>query len=165
MICNSLLLMIIISMIREGVPIKCYSCITTENPACEDPYYYDMERTSCDSGTLAETRRFAEVLGESFAKLYDVHLLENAIPLNCVKQVTRVRGEEVILRGCQLPKEYKIDVCKKVLAEPRNKDGIEVKHCSLCEIDGCNGGDSSVANNVMIAVPIVIDIMSRICRL
>ncbi|XP_065162380.1 uncharacterized protein [Atheta coriaria] len=125
--------------VRSIACIECYSCISTENPDCIHPEQH-MERQKCNTDGLRQTSQYASKLSTEFKEIFDFPTIGGPIPLNCLKQVVKVEGTEVVFRGCQLPKDphNQLDVCNKVLSS-KNKNNVHVMFCALCDTDGCNG--------------------------
>lgn len=81
-----------------------------------------------------------------------------AAPHNWIPYVHTVQGREIIMRGCQLPKDDRLDVCKKVFEMPQG-ELIDVKHCSLCDSDGCNGTTGRIAEVLLILAAVLLTII------
>ncbi|XP_017771029.1 PREDICTED: uncharacterized protein LOC108558575 [Nicrophorus vespilloides] len=146
------------ALFKIGYCIDCYSCISSDNPDCVDPETHHLDRVRCDQKSLSDTEKFAKSLTPDFGKIFEVHIHEHRVPLNCLKQVTKVQGREIIMRGCQLPKDDRLDVCKKVFEMPQG-ELIDVKHCSLCDSDGCNGTTGRIAEVLLILAAVLLTII------
>ncbi|RZC27656.1 uncharacterized protein BDFB_000090 [Asbolus verrucosus] len=125
-----------------GYCIQCYSCVSKDHDAC---FKFDKSKIAlrkCDMTELKNTKRYAETIGSSISTLFEVDIgsQEPQVPMNCLKQVTKVGGKEVVLRGCQLAATDKLDICVKMKKVAH--DTIHTSYCSLCNSDGCNVASS-----------------------
>ncbi|KAJ8944437.1 hypothetical protein NQ318_002134 [Aromia moschata] len=146
------LVLFFVANVQEGHSIKCYSCSSTNNKACEKPNLNELTPVACNMQTLEETRNNAELINKSYHAIFDVALAYSVgIDLVCLKVVVKDGNKDVILRGCQLAEQRHLDICKRL--EDSNTQNVRKVFCSKCNNeDGCNSSPNTRRLNVFLGL-------------
>lgn len=77
--------------------IKCYSCSTKDNEDCWNPAKSKLQTKHCNLTTAKETQRNAREVDEDFNRLFEIDMdrHDKALPMNCLKQVTKGKNVNV----------------------------------------------------------------------
>ncbi|XP_072945157.1 UPAR/Ly6 domain-containing protein crok [Epargyreus clarus] len=126
--------------IREGEPVRCWTCSSDLNPLCNDPFTpaqaensYLFRLENCDATT-----------GASYPYL-------TSSKSTCKKQKKFINGQLVISRGCTWKRQ---DDYTTQCPNTSNGPHEVTSFCETCEYDGCNSASAIGKTLALLIAPL-----------
>ncbi|CAB3253236.1 unnamed protein product [Arctia plantaginis] len=128
--------------IKEGEPVRCWTCSSDLNPACNDPFVpgrpdfqYVLRLENCDSNS-----------GATYPYLASSKSV-------CKKQKKFINGQMVVSRGCSWKRQ---DDYSYQCPSYSNGPNEITSFCETCDYDGCNGAAAVGKTIALLAAPLTL---------
>ncbi|CAH0694547.1 unnamed protein product [Spodoptera exigua] len=128
--------------IKEGEPVRCWTCSSDLNPLCNDPFLAGRS----DNSYLFRLENCDANAGATYPHLTSSKSV-------CKKMKKYINGQLVVSRGCTWKRA---DDYSTQCPSASNGPYEVTSFCETCEYDGCNGAATISKTIALLAAPLTL---------
>ncbi|KAJ8706625.1 hypothetical protein PYW07_012703 [Mythimna separata] len=128
--------------IKEGEPVRCWTCSSDQNPLCNDPFLAGRS----DNSSLIRLENCDSNAGTTYPYLASTKSV-------CKKMKKYINGQLIVSRGCTWKHQ---DDYSTSCPRASNRPNEITSFCETCEYDGCNGAATVSKTITLLAAPITL---------